>query len=65
MASTITSETANDPKRFLNLETVVGGRMKTSRLKEQVIENGNTGQLNPMWVEWLMGYPMGWTDLKD
>ena len=24
-----------------------------------------TGQLNPMWVEWLMGYPIGWTDLKD
>ncbi len=24
----------------------------------------NTGQLNPMWVEWLMGYPIGWTDLK-
>jgi hypothetical protein len=24
-----------------------------------------TGQLNPNWVEWLMGYPIGWTDLKD
>ena len=23
------------------------------------------GQLNPTWVEWLMGYPEGWTDLKD
>ena len=23
-----------------------------------------TGQLNPTWVEWLMGYPSGWTDLK-
>ena len=21
--------------------------------------------LNPVWVEWLMGYPEGWTDLKD
>ncbi len=21
------------------------------------------GQLNPTWVEWLMGYPTGWTDL--
>lgn len=20
------------------------------------------GQLNPTWVEWLMGYPIGWTD---
>ena len=23
------------------------------------------GSLNPTWVEWLMGYPIGWTDLKD
>jgi DNA (cytosine-5)-methyltransferase 1 len=23
-----------------------------------------SGQLNPMWVEWLMGWPIGWTDLK-
>jgi hypothetical protein len=22
------------------------------------------GQLNPPWVEWLMGWPVGWTDLK-
>lgn len=22
------------------------------------------GQLNPTWVEWLMGYPLGWTDLE-
>ena len=23
------------------------------------------GQLNPEWVEWLMGFPLGWTDLED
>ncbi len=22
------------------------------------------GQLNPTWVEWLMGFPLGWTDLE-
>lgn len=22
------------------------------------------GHLNPTWVEWLMGWPLGWTDLK-
>jgi hypothetical protein len=22
------------------------------------------GQLNPNWVEWLMGYPIGWTDCE-
>jgi len=21
-----------------------------------------SGSLNPVWVEWLMGYPAGWTD---
>lgn len=24
----------------------------------------NSGKLNPTWVEWLMGWPLGWTDLK-
>jgi DNA (cytosine-5)-methyltransferase 1 len=23
------------------------------------------GQLNPTWVDWLMGYPIAWTDLED
>jgi DNA (cytosine-5)-methyltransferase 1 len=23
-----------------------------------------SGQLNPTWVEWLMGWPLEWTDLK-
>lgn len=27
--------------------------------------DGISGQLNPTWVEWLMGFPLGWTDLKD
>jgi DNA (cytosine-5)-methyltransferase 1 len=24
-----------------------------------------SGALNPPWVEWLMGFPIEWTDLKD
>lgn len=28
-------------------------------------EENNSGQLNPTWVEWLMGYPLGWTELRD
>ena len=23
-----------------------------------------TGRLNPTWVEWLQGFPMGWTDVR-
>ena len=27
-------------------------------------QTASGGQLNPTWVEWLMGWPLGWTDLK-
>ena len=30
-----------------------------------VKEKKGGGSLNPTWVEWLMGYPEGYTDLKD
>ena len=30
----------------------------------EVTPLGKTGQLNPEWVEWLMGYPIGWTELN-
>jgi hypothetical protein len=33
-------------------------------LGEQVSGIHNGGKLNPPWVEWLMGWPIGWTDLK-
>jgi hypothetical protein len=26
--------------------------------------SGNGGQLNPRWVEWLMGWPIGWASLE-
>ena len=26
-------------------------------------QTGIPGRLNPTWVEWLMGWPLGWTDL--
>ena len=26
------------------------------------VANQSGGSLNPMWVEWLMGWPVGWTD---
>lgn len=33
--------------------------------KGEQLPNAIGGQLNPTWVEWLMGFPLGWTDLKD
>jgi len=35
-----------------------------SQLPNRLKQQGFTGQLNPTWVEWLMGYPKGWTDLN-
>lgn len=32
---------------------------RTCNLNDQI-----GGQLNPTWVEWLMGFPLGWTDLN-
>jgi len=81
MAATITPESVWDPKRFPNLETVVGQRMWPTPCARDWKDNGKSpaelarntktlathagGQLNPTWVEWLMGFPDGWTDLSN
>ena len=53
-----------------------GGSANYQRLKEmeeagvisaeerRSMAAGNGGQLNPAWVEWLMGFQPGWTDLN-
>jgi len=33
--------------------------------EKKAMQAGNGGKLNPTWVEWLMGFPPGWTDLED
>jgi len=42
------------------------GRRHEPCLGTQVndLEGIRGGQLNPQWVEWLMGFPIGWTDLN-
>ena len=44
------------------------GKMRGDRLDYAVERNSDGsstgGKLNPTWVEWLMGWPIGWTDLK-
>ena len=34
------------------------------RAVHQLQEPTTGGKLSPLWVEWLMGWPVGWTDLK-
>ncbi len=41
-----------------------GKRAQQGQLPNVVAMKGDIGQLNPTWVEWLMGFPSGWTDLK-
>jgi hypothetical protein len=45
-----------------------GGRHrgKADTLASQIaelegLETSSTGRLNPEWIEWLMGWPTGWT----
>jgi hypothetical protein len=41
---------------------------KPQNLENQIAQREPSaigGKLNPMWVEWLMGFPIGWTDLED
>jgi hypothetical protein len=61
MSSTITPQVAWNPARQPNLETIVGRREWPNEPATQE----HTGVLNPTWVEWLMGFPIGWTDLED
>lgn len=35
---------------------------RSNRLPDALKANGVGGPLNPTWVEWLMGWPTGWTD---
>ena len=48
--------TARDSKSERRLKY---NRWTTTQLAEPI-----GGILNPNWVEWLMGWPTGWTDLK-
>ena len=51
-----------------------GHRNKLKKMRDQGMisddefrgmTGGNGGRLNPQWVEWLMGFPRGWTELED
>jgi hypothetical protein len=48
-------------------EQMLNGEKYSSRIVQAVAlaEPTATGYLNPEWVEWLMGFPIGWTDLED
>ncbi len=49
-------------------DSIKGRRTPEGAAKERARTNGPDlpamagGSLNPTWVEWLMGFPLGWTD---
>lgn len=48
------------------IRTPEGMEKERQRRKNGVdLPTAANGRLNPAWVEWLMGYPEGWTDCED
>lgn len=41
-----------------------GRSRKKDRLDYAVEGDGKSGRLNPEWVDWLVGWPIGWTALQ-
>ena len=56
---------ARDYKGARKPETMAktGRNPETNSLPDSVEFKGESGRLNPTWVEWLMGFPLGHTDL--
>jgi len=57
-------------RKFLptpTLSCATGGQTSRGgeRKGEPLLAGIAGGPLNPTWVEWLMGFPLGWTDLED
>jgi hypothetical protein len=52
--------TAQDAKN----STLPPSQKSRDSLPGALLREGLTGGLNPEWVEWLMGFPAGWTDLE-
>lgn len=56
--------------QFTNCSCRERERERPTRYRHQLCElaeltpRGKIGHLNPVWVEWLMGFPIGWTDLN-
>ena len=60
------SAMANDLDSLRNSPRFREQRFTFRRLEEDLARRTElSGKLNPTWVEWLMGFPLGWTDLED
>jgi hypothetical protein len=57
---------ANDNRDRGNMSSlwIANRRAKRKQIMLSQTVSEISGALNPEWVEWLMGWPIGWTDLK-
>ncbi len=57
---------ASDHRDRGNLSTPAIQRRRAvgKQLSLSMVVSEVSGRLNPTWVEWLMGFPLGWTDLE-
>lgn len=62
----------HNPKRFRSPssrdwkgQSAESWRLRTSGDTTPTLPDQVGGQLNPTWVEWLMGYPLEWVNLPD
>jgi len=54
----------------LDMDTMERSRFSRNQIRKmresgEPYEKQTTGMLNPVWIEWLMGFPPGWTDCGD
>lgn len=60
------SDAVREPVQGNHSEETCGGGYYRKNLHEllEATPRGIAGRMNPTWIEWLMGYPTGWTELK-
>jgi hypothetical protein len=56
-----TPDTGTSP----NGHGVRGGKRENGHQSGESLEARIGGHANPLWAEWLMGFPAGWTDVGD
>ena len=54
----------NRDRGHLGMPAIKRRAEKGKQLNLSMVVSEHSGSLNPTWVEWLMGYPEGWTVLE-
>jgi DNA (cytosine-5)-methyltransferase 1 len=57
---TVAAAKGSSPKSLTRRD----GRSRVNDRLDHRVMADHGGSLNPTWVEWLMGWPLGWTDLN-